>query len=84
MEDTVVDKRKVYFKKYYEENKETIFKKYYEENKEEQKKRSKLSLNKIKTEDPERYKEMKKQWNKTAYELKKQKKLLLNENKNFL
>jgi len=74
-----VDKKKIYFKNYYQMNKEKIYKKYYADHKDEVIQRAKQSRNKIITEDTERYKQMKKEWNKKAYQTKKQK-LLDSEN----
>jgi hypothetical protein len=70
------DKRKEYLKNYYQLNKEKIFKKYYADHKDEMIERAKISKNKIKTEDAERYKQMRKEWNKKAYEKKKMSRVL--------
>jgi hypothetical protein len=71
------DKRKQYLKNYYQLNKENIFKKYYADHKDLIIERAKKSRAKILTEDAERYKQMKKEWNKKAYQTKKQKLLNL-------
>lgn len=71
------DKKKEYFKNYYQLNKEKIYKKYYEDHKDEVIERAKQSRNKIIAEDAERYKQMRKEWNKKAYQTKKQKLLNL-------
>jgi hypothetical protein len=78
--EQTVDKRKEYLKNYYQLNKDKIFKKYYADHKEDVIERAKISKNKIKTEDAEKYKQMKKEWNKKAYEKKKLAKILNTEN----
>lgn len=62
-----------YSRNYYQLNKEKIFKKYYADHKDIIIERAKISKNKILTEDAERYKQMKKEWNKNAYQARKQK-----------
>lgn len=74
LEQTVnIDKKKLYLKNYYKLNKDTIYKKYYEDHKDLIIERAKISKNKIKTEDAEKYKQMRKEWNKKAYQIKKEK-----------
>lgn len=66
-----------YYKNYYQVNKEKIYKKYYQDHKDEIIERAKQSRNKMIAEDAERYKQMRKEWNKKAYQIKKQKVLNL-------
>jgi hypothetical protein len=74
-----INKKTPYAKKYYNLNKDKL-KHYYLDNKQIIIERARQSKFKIKTENPEKYKEQKKLWNKSAYENKKQKLLLKKNN----
>jgi hypothetical protein len=74
-----INNKKLYAKTYYQLNKDKL-KQYYLNNKQTAIERAKQSKIRIRAEDPEKYKEQKKLWNKSAYETKKQK-LLFKKNK---
>ena len=74
-----INKKNLYAKEYYQLNKDKM-RMQYQNNKQQAMARARQSKFKIKAENPEKYKEQKKLWNKLAYETKKQK-ILLNKKK---